>query len=83
MWPLLEKRNPTFIQLEVDGKHLIEPCNVTDEFSKNFQSVYNKPRPVFPTASSSSEFLSFALLSDSDILETIKCIRCLEFNYVN
>jgi hypothetical protein len=59
------KRNPTSIQLEVDGKHLIEPCEVADEFSKHFQSVYNNPRSVvFPTLSSSSELLSLAPVSD-------------------
>jgi hypothetical protein len=55
------KRNSNSIQLEVDGKHLIESNDVADEFSKHFQSVYNDPCTiVFPTPLSSSEFLPLA-----------------------
>jgi hypothetical protein len=50
------------MQLEVDGKHFLGPCDIADEFSKHFQSVYNYPCPVtFLTLSLSSEFLSLAL----------------------
>lgn len=43
------KINSTSIQLEVDGTHLVEPCEVADVFTKHFQSVYNTPCPrVFP-----------------------------------
>jgi hypothetical protein len=70
------KINSTSLQLEVDSKHLIETCDVGDEFSKHFQSVYNNPCPVvFPTLSSSSEFLSLAPVSDSDIFKVIKRLR--------
>jgi hypothetical protein len=30
-----KKRNATSIQLEVDGKHSVEPCDVADELSSN------------------------------------------------
>jgi hypothetical protein len=64
------KINSTSIQLEVDGKYLIEPCEVADEFSKHFQSVYNNPCPdVFPTFSSSSVFLSLGPVSDLDVFK--------------
>jgi hypothetical protein len=64
------------IQLEVDGKHLMEPCDVADEFSKHFQSVYNNPGPVvFPTHSSSSEFLSLAPVSNLHVFKAIKRLR--------
>jgi hypothetical protein len=52
-----KKINFTSIQLEVDGKHLIETYDVAAEFSKRFQSVYEytNPRPVvFSILSSSS-----------------------------
>jgi hypothetical protein len=64
---LFRKRHSTYIQLEVDGKHLIKPNDVADEFSKLFQSVYNSPCPaVFPNFLSSSKLLSLAPVSDSD-----------------
>jgi hypothetical protein len=67
------KRNSTSIQLEVDGKQLIEPCEVAGEFSKHVQSVYNNTCPVvFPTLLSSSEFLSLPPVSDSNIFKAIK-----------
>jgi hypothetical protein len=70
------KRNCNSIQLEVNGKHLIQPNDVADEFSKHFQSVYNSPCPVvFPTLLSSSEFLTLAPVSDSDVIKTIKRLR--------
>jgi hypothetical protein len=60
----------------VDGKHLIKPDDVADEFSKRFQSVYNNPCPaVFPTLLSSSEFLTLASVSDSDVIKAIKRLR--------
>jgi hypothetical protein len=43
------ERISTSIQLEADGKNLIETCDVADEFLRHFQSVYNNPGPVvFP-----------------------------------
>jgi hypothetical protein len=63
------KRISTSIQLEVEGKHLIEPC-VADEFSKHFQSVYNNHRPfVFPSILSCTEFLFLVPVSDSDVFK--------------
>jgi hypothetical protein len=35
-----------FTLLEVDGKHLIEPNDIADEFSKHFQTVYHNPGPI-------------------------------------
>jgi hypothetical protein len=35
-----KKINSNFIQLRVDGKHLIKPCYVNDDFSMHFQPVY-------------------------------------------
>ncbi|PNF20051.1 hypothetical protein B7P43_G05268 [Cryptotermes secundus] len=70
------KRNSNSIQLEVDGKHLIEPNDVADEFSKHFQTVYHNPGPiVFPILLSSSEFLPLASVSDSDVIKAIKRLR--------
>jgi hypothetical protein len=70
------KINSTSTLLEVDWKRLIEPCEVTDEFSKHFQSVYDNPCPVvFPAFSSSFQFLSLAPLSDSDVIKAIKRLR--------
>jgi hypothetical protein len=40
------KRNSTSFELEFNFKHSVEPCDVANEFSKYFQSVYNNPRPV-------------------------------------
>jgi hypothetical protein len=60
------KRNSNTIQLEVDDNH-------ADEFSKNFQSLYNNHYPIiFPTLLSSSEFLPLASVSDSDVIKAIK-----------
>jgi hypothetical protein len=70
-----KKINSTSIQLEVDGKPLMEPYSFANEFSKHFQSVYayNNPRPVvFPILLSSPEFLSLLSVSDSDIFKAIK-----------
>jgi hypothetical protein len=54
----IRKINFISIHLVVNGKRLIEPSIVADEFPKHFQLIYNKPCPsVFPTLSSSSEFL--------------------------
>jgi hypothetical protein len=70
------KRNSNSIQLEVDGKHLIQPHVIADEFSKHSQSVNNNPCPVvFPTLLSSSEFLTLASVSDSDVIKAIKRLR--------
>jgi hypothetical protein len=70
------KINSKSIQLEVDGKHLSQPNDVADEFSKHFQSVYNNPCPVvFPTLLSSSEFLTSASVSDLDVIKAINPLR--------
>jgi hypothetical protein len=70
------KRNSNSVQLEVHGKHLIEHCEVADEFSKHFQPVYNSLCPVvFPTLLSSSEFIHLAPVSDLDVFEAIKRLR--------
>jgi hypothetical protein len=75
MWPS-SGRNSTSIQLEVDGKHLIELCKIPDGFSKQFQSVYNNPCPVvFLTLCSHSEFLSLDPASDWGVFKTIKFLR--------
>jgi hypothetical protein len=58
------------------GKHLIEPNDIADEFSKHFQTVYHNPGPiVFPNLLSSSEFLPLASVSDSDVYKAIKRLR--------
>jgi hypothetical protein len=76
MWPPLGKKNSNSIQLESDGKHLIKPNDITEEFSKHFQSIYHSHCPtVFPTLLSSSEFFPLASVSDSDIIKTIKRLR--------
>jgi hypothetical protein len=73
---LLLLRNSNSIQLEVDGKHLIKPNDVADEFAKHFQSVYSNPCPiVFPTLLPSSECLPLASVSDSDVKNAIKRLR--------
>jgi hypothetical protein len=47
------------------GKHLIESCDVADEFSKHTQLVYNNICPVvFSNISSYSEFLCLAPVCD-------------------
>jgi hypothetical protein len=67
------KRNSNSVQLEVDAEQFIEPCDVDDDFSNLFQSVYNNSWPViFPTLSSSFEFLSLVPVSDSDIFKANK-----------
>jgi hypothetical protein len=70
------KRNSTSVQLEVDGTHLAEPCNVADAFAKYFQSVYNTPcTGVFPSLLQSSEFLSLAPISELDICKALRRLR--------
>jgi hypothetical protein len=69
-------RKATSIQPELDDKHVIQPCDITDKFSKNFQSVCCNPCPVvFPAILSYSEFLSLAPVYDSDIFKAIKHLR--------
>jgi hypothetical protein len=69
------KRNSNSIELEVDGKHLIKPYGIVDEFLKHFQSVYMNPCPIiFPILLSYIEFLPLASLSDSDVIKAIKTI---------
>jgi hypothetical protein len=63
-------------QLEVDGNHRNQPADVADEFCKHFQSVYNHPCPVvFPTNLSSSELLTLAPVSHSDISKAINRLK--------
>jgi hypothetical protein len=72
----LRKRNSNSIQLDFDGKHLIKPNDVTDEFSKHFDLVCNNPCPiVLQIISSSSEFLPLAPVSDSDVIKAIQLVR--------
>jgi hypothetical protein len=72
----IKKRNSNSIQLEVDGKHLIKPNDIAEEFSKHFQSVHHSPcSTVFPTLLYSSEFLPLTSVSDSDITKAIKRLR--------
>jgi hypothetical protein len=67
------KINSASIQLEADGKHLIELCDVAGKFSKHFQSVYNNLcRVFFHNLSASSEFLFLSPVSDSDVFTAIK-----------
>jgi hypothetical protein len=40
-----KKINSNSIQLEVDGKHIIKPNVIADEFSKHFQSIDNSSCP--------------------------------------
>jgi hypothetical protein len=68
--------NYNSIQLEVDGNHLIRPVDVADEFCKHFKSVYNHPCPVvFSSQLSSSELLTLAPVSDSDIIKAINRLK--------
>jgi hypothetical protein len=70
------KSNSNSIQLEVDGNHRIQPAHVADEFCKHFQSVHNHPCPVaFPTNLSSSELLTLAPVSYSDIIKAINRLK--------
>jgi hypothetical protein len=56
---LIETINPIFIQLELDGTHLAEPCEVADALAKHFQSVIHTPcSGVFPSLPKSSDFPS-------------------------
>jgi hypothetical protein len=60
--------NFTSIHLGAGGKNSMETCDIADELSKHFQSVYNDPCPVvFLTLSSSTGLLSLAPVSVSDI----------------
>jgi hypothetical protein len=64
------------IQVEVDGAHLDESSAVADAFAKHFQSVYINNCPMdFPPLSQSSEFLSFAPVSDLDVCKAIKRLK--------
>jgi hypothetical protein len=49
---------------------------ISDAFTKNFQSVYNTPcTGVFPSLSQSSEFLSLAPISELDIFKALRRLR--------
>jgi hypothetical protein len=67
------KKNSNSNQLVVDGKHIMKPNVIADEFSKHFQSIYNSSRPfVFPVLLPSSEALPLASVSDLGVNKTIK-----------
>jgi hypothetical protein len=68
--------NSISIQLEVDGKHIIQYDDVTDEFAKHFQSVYNSPCPiVLPALLPSSDVIPLSSVSNSDVINAIKRLR--------
>jgi hypothetical protein len=70
------KRSSTYIRLEVDGKHVVEPGEVAYESSKHFQSVYNNHCFQVPsTISSSSDLLTLAPVSDSGVFKALKRLR--------
>jgi hypothetical protein len=70
------KRNFNSINPEVHGKHLTKLNDVTDEFAKHFQSVYNSSYLiVFPALLPSSDDLSLASVSDSDIIKATERTR--------
>jgi hypothetical protein len=70
------KSNSNSIQLEVDGSHRIQPADVADEFCKHFQSVYKHRYSVaFHTNLSSSELLTLAPVSYSDIIKAINRLK--------
>jgi hypothetical protein len=71
----LRKLNSISNQLEVSGKHLIEPFDVADSFLNHLQLAYNSPcNVVFPNHTS-PEFLSLGSVSDLDIFKAIKRLR--------
>jgi hypothetical protein len=55
-----KKLNSIYIQLEVNGKQLLETCEVADGFSKQFQSPYDMLVLVSPRHSLHFEFLFFS-----------------------
>jgi hypothetical protein len=70
------KRNSTYIQPEIDGKHVAEPDEAAYEFSKHFQSLYNNSCSHAPsTILSSFDFLTLAPISDSDVFRAFKRLR--------
>jgi hypothetical protein len=73
------KINSTSIHLEVEGKHLVESCDVPDEFSKHLKSVHNISCPVvFPTFTS-FKFLSLTPVYYSDDFKAIKRLEPSKF----
>jgi hypothetical protein len=78
------RKKSTSIQLEADGKHYINPCDVAVELSKHFQTVYSNPcHVVFPAPLDSSEVLPLVPVSDSDVLKAIRRLRPSKFIGVN
>jgi hypothetical protein len=70
------KRNSYSIQLEVDGKHIINPDDVAEEFANHFQSVYNGHCPTaLPVLHQYPEVLPLASVSDSDVIKAIRRLR--------
>jgi hypothetical protein len=59
------------------GTYVFEPTAVADAFANHFRSVYNNfgPMDFPPLFSHSSEFLSLAPVSDTDVCKTIKRIK--------
>jgi hypothetical protein len=54
------------------GTSLTAPCDITEAFSKHFQSVHSNVCPgVFPSVSR-MDILSLASISDSDVQNAIK-----------
>jgi hypothetical protein len=61
---------------KINSNYLIKRNDVADEFAKHFQSVYNSSYLiVFPALLPSSEDLSLALVSDSDVIKAIERTR--------
>jgi hypothetical protein len=73
------KINSTSILLDVEDKHLIEPCDVPDEFSKHLQSVHSNSCPVVLSTLASSKSLPLTSVNDSDLFKVIKRLRPSKF----
>jgi hypothetical protein len=70
------KKNSTSVLLEVNGTHLVEPCEVAEAFAKHFQSVFHTLCSwVFPSLPQSSEFLSLAPVCELDICKALRRLR--------
>jgi hypothetical protein len=67
------EKGSTSTQLEVDGIHSVEPCELSEAFAKHFDlGCSSTCLGVFPSFSLSSEFLSLPPISDSDIFKALK-----------
>jgi hypothetical protein len=72
---LLYERNSTSLQVEADGKHLIETCDVADEFSKQLQPlscILPHPFVVFWIS-------NLVPLSELNTFKAIKSLRSYKF----